>query len=115
MPEQSQYEAAFEKGRAIIHRRSRFRKEVANGEAKLSEVLAEEKLPEWLENAKLGPVLRVLPGVGPAMAKILCEELPSALHAAPPWGQPSPASTLCGLEYRQRVALSIAVERFEKP
>src|SRR5262245_41581710 len=83
---QTQQERALEKGREVLRRRRQFGREVEAGEAKLSDMLAcpwseDEQFegewpPRWLENARLGLVLRWLPGVGPATVEKILEQVP---------------------------------------
>lgn len=123
MPEQTQPELALEKGREILRRRRRFGREVEAGEAKLSEVLVDGILmglpvPDWLKNAKLGLILRWLPGVGPATVEKILARIPLNYDPNAAFKEcsslVSSTQLLSELSYRQRVALSLLIERYER-
>ena len=93
-----------------MSRRRRFREEIAAGEAKLSLALGEEELAHWLKGARVGLVMRYQPGIGHASLEPLLAELPRDYDHP----YPHPARLLSELTYRQRVALSLLVERYER-
>lgn len=118
MTKQTAQEAGLEKARAVLRRRRQFGREVEVGEQSLSPEIGVSLLPEWLKTVKLGTMLRWLPGVGPATVEKILGEVPILLGAGEPAAlRPTPvppSQQLSGLSYRQRVALSLVVEKCEQ-
>lgn len=130
MPNQTAQEAGLEKAREVLRKRRAFAREVEAGEQSLSRTIAPftgdplldsvpSDLPYWLRTVKLGIMLRWLPGVGPATVEKILGQVPSVDYGPDPNGNPLlmppyAAQQLSELNYRQRVSLSLLIERWEK-
>ena len=116
MAEQTIPERELEKGREILRRRRQFGREVEAGEASLASQISfsDENVVEWLKNARLGLILNWLPGVGPATIEKILNRLPKNHHPAGRHFAVAASQQLSELSYRQRVGLSLVVERYEK-
>lgn len=122
--EQTAQEAGLEKAREVLRRRRRFAREVESQEAKLSVILLspfdsrDDFLPDWLKTVKLGTMLRWLPGVGPATVEKILRLVPAneAPHTSGGYTLTPvlPSESLSSLSYKQRVALSLLIEKYER-